>query len=356
MNKYSATSLFLIIVFVLASADFVISAKTKHHHYKHHRRYLKRRNYHKRRNHIIHVKSKAKSHRGLQVAAKPATKSSKSVKKPAKNDKTPTKKASNTPKTAPTKTDAPKGATGKAGNKPKTTPTKPNTQKKADDGKTPAKNTNSGKFHSKEAHASIYHKSCEKPSAILGLFVDDVKTLIGSKTNMTKGDFCDGILRDPCCTKQVYDKIKSLWHADIDQKSQTNLMSAYTRNLNSIIYDKYHDVPRLAQYLIMKHVEKDAPESTKAKIGYLAHKVFPPSYMRRVVNSGKKCWNHMANVIKGTYCKACDRLENQTRFENKDKWVISMKDLHEYYRNCNQHTRNYLALLKFLDNTMVTLK
>jgi len=350
MNKHSLTSLFLIVVFVLASADQVLSAKTKHH--KHHS-ISKRRNYLKRRNHILHVKSKAKSHRGLEVATKPATKSPKSVKKPAKHVKAPTKKASNTPKAAPTKADAQKGATSKAGNKPKTSPLKSNTQKKADDGKTPAK-----KQHkvSKDTHASVYRKSCEKPSAILGLYVDDIKTLIGSKTNMTKGSFCDGILRDPCCTNAVYDKIKSLWHAETSQKSQTNLMSTYTRNLNSIIYDKYFDVPRLAQFLLMKNDKIDAPNDTKVVAGYLAHKVFPPNYLRRLVDSGKTCWNHMANVIKGTYCKACDRAEQVKRFENKDKWAISMLDLHEYYRNCNKHTRNYLALLEFLDNTMKVLK
>jgi len=233
-------------------------------------------------------------------------------------------KAKNTPKAAPAKTDAKKGATSNTANKPKTTPATPNTQKKADTGKTPAANTNPDKKAPNSDEPNSYIKSCEKPSEVLKLFVGDTKTLIGQKTNMSTGTICDGINRDPCCTTQVYDQIKSFWKADVDLKSPDSLMSRYTRNLNSIIYYKYRQTVILSYYVQMStKTLNDIPKDVRSALSFLSNKAFPGMQLRNVEESGGQCWSHLSNVIKGTYCKACDRSESNLRFSQNDLWKIS---------------------------------
>jgi hypothetical protein len=63
----------------------------------------------------------------------------------------------------------------------------------------------------------------------------------------------------------------------------------------------------------------------------------------------------MANVIKGTYCRACDRAESNFRFGDKNLWKVGLKDLHEYYSNCYRHIKNTATLFKYTDHVMLTL-
>jgi len=141
---------------------------------------------------------------------------------------------------------------------------------------------------------------------------------------MSKGTICDGINRDPCCTTQVYDQIKSFWKADLDQKSPDSLMARYVRNLKSLIYYKYTATYELSYYIQMSAKSlNDIPHETRSALSFLSNKVFQGHNLRRLIHSGGECWSHLSNVIKGTYCKACDRSESNLRFSKSDLWKIS---------------------------------
>merc|ERR1711974_488791 len=92
----------------------------------------------------------------------------------------------------------------------------------------------------------------------------------------------------------------------LDQRDKNNLMGKNSKMLNSIIMGKYPATYKLAQYIQMNNLHEKADKKTKVAISNLANKVVNGGQLRGVLDSGMKCWNHMSNIIKGMYCKACD--------------------------------------------------
>jgi len=159
-------------------------------------------------------------------------------------------------------------------------------------------------------------------------------------------DICNNISRDPCCTDSVVNKIKSLWQSQISKEEGKSMLSVHDRNLQIFMYYKFKNIKMFSQF--MEQTEKNITPKNRVMLGYLSNDIFSVSSLTRIKASGRKCWNYLSNLIKGTYCMACDLSENHLRFGDKGKWNISLKDIQEQSINCSHHNRNIAVLIEYL--------